>query len=79
MAFNPSPKVAAARALAGRFRKNKVVILMIDEEAGTMEYASYGQTRRECAEAKRLGDAVYEAAYRHLSQEAVRGGARRCQ
>lgn len=66
MAFNPSPKVAAARDVAKRFGMNKVVILMLNERDGTMEYASYGDTARECSEAKRLADAVYDAAYQHI-------------
>lgn len=71
MAFNPSPKVAAARDVAKRFGKNKVVILMLNERDGTMEYASYGDTPRECREAKRLADAVYDAAYKHMAEESA--------
>ena len=68
MAFNPSPKVAEARELAKKYGKTKVIIFMIDDEAGTMEYASFGQDRAMCADARKLGDVAYEAIVDHLSR-----------
>lgn len=53
MAWNPSPKVAAARDIAKKFGKTKVVILMLDEREGTMEYASFGETKEMCTDAKK--------------------------
>ena len=64
MAWNPSPKVAAARDIGARFRKDQVIVLMIDNRAGTLEYASYGETRALCDEAKWLADAAYAAVAR---------------
>ena len=61
MPFNASPKVAAARAIAAKFGKNQVVLLMVDLAAGTLETASYGETSALCRDAKRLADAAYEA------------------
>lgn len=61
MAFNPSPKVAACRTVASQFKKDQVIILMVDQKAGTIEYASYGTTRKLCKDAKRLGDIAFEA------------------
>ena len=61
MAWNPSPKVAAAREIGRRFRKDQVIVLLIDRSAGTLEYASYGRTPELCAEARRLTDVAFEA------------------
>jgi hypothetical protein len=61
MAFNPSPKVAAARDIGAKFGKDQVIVLMIDSKTGTLEYASYGATRELCADAKRRADAAYDA------------------
>jgi len=61
MAWNPSPKVAAARDIGQRFGKDQVIVLMIDTKAQTLEYASYGATKELCDKAKHLADAAYEA------------------
>lgn len=67
MAFNPSPKVAEARDLAKKFGKTKVIIFMIDDDAGTMEYASYGRDKAMCSDAGKLADVAYKAIYDYLS------------
>ena len=64
MAFNPSPKVAAARTIAREFGKRAVIVLMVGLEADggmTLEYASYGETKDECDMAKALADVAYES------------------
>ncbi len=61
MAYNPSPKVAAARDIGQRFSVPQVVVLLIDRERGVLEYASWGKTKVLCAEARGLGDAAFEA------------------
>jgi hypothetical protein len=33
----------------------------LDPEAGTLEYASYGETKALCAEARRLADIAYQS------------------
>jgi hypothetical protein len=66
MAFNPDPKVAEARAIAKKYKKTKVIILMVDDWNGTLEYASYGETPTMCREAKQLADAAYEAVYKAI-------------
>lgn len=66
MAWNPSPKVAAARDVARKFRKDQVVMLMLDLEVGTMECITYGETKALCAAAKKLGDAAYDAVIAEL-------------
>lgn len=60
MAYNPSPKVRAAEDVGQQFDKCMVVVLMVDT-AGTLEYASWGDTRARCAEAKDLADTAFEA------------------
>jgi hypothetical protein len=69
MAFNPSPKVAAARELATRYKQTKVIILMIDDEQGSLEYASYGKDRYHCVEAQKLAGVAYFAIYRQLESK----------
>ena len=68
MAFNPSPKVAEARDLATKYRKTKVIIFMIDDDAGTMEYASFGKDKAMCSDAGKLADVAYKAIFDHLSR-----------
>lgn len=60
MAFNPSPKVAAARDFARKFGKEQVVILSINK-TGELEYASYGETKSLCSEAKKLGNIAFDS------------------
>ena len=65
MAWNPSPKVADCRDIARKWNgKDQVIILAVDRKAGTLQMATYGETRELCAEAKRLGDAAYGAVMR---------------
>ncbi len=61
MAFNPSPKVADCRDIAKKWNKPQIIILAVDPIAGTLEYASYGESKAHCAEAKRLADIAYQA------------------
>ena len=58
MSWNPSPKVADCREIARKWRKQQVIILAVDIKAGTLEYASYGETKPLCDEAKVLADAA---------------------
>jgi len=58
MAWNPSPQVAAARDFGKRFGKNKVIIIGIDEKAGTFETISYGQTKAKCYAAEKSADDI---------------------
>lgn len=58
MAFNTSPKVAIARDFAKKFNKKMVIIFSTDDD--NFEYASYGETKALCDEAKRLADAASE-------------------
>ena len=67
MAWNPDPKVAAARDFAQKFGANRVVILYTTAD-DQMGYASYGETKSLCARTKRLADRIYEAAYKWFEQ-----------
>lgn len=68
MAWNPSPKVCAAREFGQRFGKDQVIILSLDLRKGTLEMTSYGRTKELCDQAKGLGDAAYEALMRELEK-----------
>ncbi len=72
MAFNPSPRVALARDFAKKFDKQEVIILHINRE-GKFGYASYGETKALCDEAKKLADICYQAIeeYYMFNKEAV--------
>ena len=62
MAWNPSPKVADCRDIARKWgNKPMVIILALDTGKGEISMATYGATKAQCAEAKRFGDAAYEA------------------
>ena len=60
MAWNPSPKVAIARDFAKKFGKKQIIILAIDKN-GVLEYASYGETKKLCDNAKRVADIAFDA------------------
>ncbi|MGB4031210.1 MAG: hypothetical protein WBK94_03010 [Tenuifilaceae bacterium] len=73
MAWNPSPQVRVARdaaATLGRLAKSPVIQVAIvyitaDGRLGTV---TYGQTKALCAEAKALGDELYDAAMNFYRQ-----------
>jgi len=88
MAWNPDPKVAAARefgrkfgkdvvvilrsfsapcnitVFGRKFGKDVVVILSMNTAKGTIEYASYGETKGLCSTARKLADVAFEAVMR---------------
>ena len=62
MAWNPSPKVAAARDYGRKFGKDMVIIISTDGRCPpTLEAVTYGETRSKCSAAQVLGDSAYEA------------------
>ena len=61
MAWNPSPKVAAAREVARKLGHEQVIVVALSPSTGKLETVTYGETKRLCDEAKRLGDAAHEA------------------
>lgn len=71
MAWNPSPEVQVARDAAAslsRIHKGTVdrVVVVYTLANGQMGYASFGQDKALCGQAKALGDALYEAAKDHF-------------
>jgi hypothetical protein len=66
MAWNPSPEVAIARDVAAKFKADRVVILYTLPD-GRFGYASYGQTKELCADARKLGDKLFERAESHFA------------
>lgn len=67
MAWNPNPKVAMCREVARLYDKQMVVLLMVDTKANTLEYASYGETKTLCGEARKMADAAYDAVMEHVA------------
>jgi hypothetical protein len=72
MAWNPSPEVAVARNAAkklGDLSKSEVtqIVIAYITADGRIGYASYGQTKELCADARRLGDKMFEAALGYLN------------
>jgi len=67
LAWNPSPKVASARDIGKRFKKDMVIVLMIDYEQGTLESVSYGTTPDLCDKAKQFADVAYDAVIKALT------------
>jgi hypothetical protein len=41
-------------------------VLMLDQEAGTLELTSYGETKELCGDAKKIGDVAFDAVVAHL-------------
>ena len=61
MAYNPSPKVADCRAIARKWNRQIVIILAVDVNEQSLEYASYGETKELCDTAKVLADEAYNS------------------
>lgn len=66
--WNPAPTVCAARDFGNKFARQQVIILSIDLIKGTLQMDSYGQTKRLCDEAKKLGDVAYEAVMQEMAK-----------
>lgn len=72
MAWNPSPEVAVARDAANKLtpligaKLNRTIIVFTTDD-GRLGYVSYGANKRLCAEAKELGDRLYDAAETHFA------------
>lgn len=70
MAWNPSPEVQVARDAANRLGglakatvKQVVIIYVTDDDR--LGSVTYGQDRRLCAQAKVLGDKLYQRTIEH--------------
>lgn len=71
MAFNPDPRVAVARRVANEAKKPMAIIILIDPQAGRMEYASYGSDAGLCRSAKILADVAYEAIFNVITERGM--------
>jgi hypothetical protein len=75
MAWNPSPEVQVARDAAAklgplaRSTVNQVVIIYTTDD-GRLGSITYGKTRELCAQAKLLGDKLYERTMEHFEDYA---------
>ncbi len=58
MAWNPDPKVAAARDFGKKFSKDIVIIICLHDNL--LEYASWGINKKLCTEAASLADIAFE-------------------
>lgn len=67
MAWNPSPEVAVARDAARKLGADRAVIFYTKPD-GQFAYASYGETRALCAEAKKMGDALFTTVERAVAR-----------
>jgi hypothetical protein len=65
VAWNPSPKVAAARDVAEKFGFAKAIVVLVNDHTGKFEVVSYGKTARSCDQAKQLGADIEKAVIRH--------------
>jgi hypothetical protein len=59
MAYNPEPKVSDCREIARKWGMDQVIVLGIDQQKGTFATASYGETRKLCAQAKAINDRIH--------------------
>ena len=72
MAWNPSPKVAAARDYGMKFGKDMVIIIATDgREPPTLEAVTYGADVQLCRCAQVLGDTAYQAIQLAILQASV--------
>lgn len=65
MAWNPSKEVAVARDAAKALGADRAVIVYT-LPSGMFGYASYGETKALCAEARALGDKLFDATQDHF-------------
>ena len=67
MAWNPSPEIADARALAEKWDQDMLIVIGVkfDKDAGgRIKSVTFGRTKALCTRAKLLGDAAYDATVR---------------
>jgi hypothetical protein len=64
MAWNPSPEVQVARDAAKKLGDaDQVIIVFLNYKDNTMGSVTYGRTKEMCADAKKLGQAAYQAIF----------------
>jgi len=62
MAGNLTPRIQAAKGFATQFGGNKVVVILLNEDAGTIECITWGDSQHHCEEAAEIGEVLYDEA-----------------
>lgn len=60
MAWNPSPKIAAAREIGRQWRADIVVVLAFNTRTRTVEAVSYGESKLLCEVGKDIANQVVD-------------------
>jgi hypothetical protein len=60
MAYNPSPKVRWAEEFGKKFKKDQVIVIAVDQGAGTTEYISWGKNKALCNGARGCAELIQE-------------------
>lgn len=60
------PQIQDAKDLAYKYRKQGVIVFHVDKKA--FGFASYGMTRQQCDEMRKLGDVMYAATMKHIEE-----------
>jgi len=64
--------ILQARVVAEELNQTAVVMLLINETAGTVELATYGTTGPRCVAAGKIGDFVFDSVMAALEAETLR-------
>ena len=75
VAWNPSPKIAAARDFGKKHKKHMVAIVAINFEDNTVEVTTYGETVQLCKCAALMGKPLHDAAYKWWEEMNKKHGA----
>lgn len=59
--WRKNQSIQQARTVAAALDKTAVILVMIDDRAGTLELATYGINGPRCLEAEVLGEKAYDA------------------
>lgn len=62
--WRTNQSIQEARKVAKSLGKTAVIMVLIDEDSGTLELATYGTTGPRCTVAGRLGDKAFAAVER---------------
>lgn len=70
MSWKDEPTIMAARDIAKKFNQTRVIIIMVDDEGGTIRSASYGANGALCTSAGKLADVAYDAVVKLAYEQA---------
>lgn len=66
--WRTNPEIQQARRVAKELGATAVIMLVLDENAGTVRLATYGTTGPRCTRAGNLGEAAFDAVMTALSE-----------